>query len=397
MVYPLERICVHLIRRLDVDETLRAVDYLRYGFKLSTDLVERDGRVYWTAKYLDTPEDRAVMDVTEMGFHRLPFSRLNLYNQVTSARVVGSRLHLEGAVVNQLGRLDPPGDLSLSVSLRNRGRPTRRTHRVDDWTLSGDRLHYRTVVDLARAVGALDAQVPFWDVRLEISKDGGDERHAVHASTRRWCRVIPIRVRGRLGGVAPGYLEPFVTPEAEPRLPAGRRHGRDPGGRAGEPVRDPGAGSRCGGGRAGRWATTQALKALAYKVFRRLPVQHGLVVFESHMGRQYSDSPRYIYEAAVDAGLDRLGLDPVWSYAPAHRRVPHRRTAGAPGQLALPTSTWRGPSSGSTTRASRGVFSRRRETTYIQTWHGTPLKRMGFDSPGPGAGQRLRSGACTRR
>ena len=80
----------------------------------------------------------------------------------------------------------------------------------------------------------------------------------------------------------------------------------------------------------------QALKALAYKVFRRLPVKKGLVVFESHLGKQYSDSPRYIYEAAVAAGLDRLGLDPVWSYAPAHRRVPHRRTAGASGELALP-------------------------------------------------------------
>ena len=43
MTYPLERICVAMIRRLDVEETLRCVDYLRYGFKLSTDLVERDG------------------------------------------------------------------------------------------------------------------------------------------------------------------------------------------------------------------------------------------------------------------------------------------------------------------------------------------------------------------
>ena len=105
LAYPLERICVHMIRRLDIEETLRTVDYLRYGFKLSTDLVQRDGRVYWSAKYLDTAEDRAVMDVTEMGFHRLPFSRLNFHNQVTAAAVEGSRLDIEGEVVNQLGRL----------------------------------------------------------------------------------------------------------------------------------------------------------------------------------------------------------------------------------------------------------------------------------------------------
>ena len=123
MVYPLERICVHLIRRLDVEETLRTVDYLRYGFKLSTDLVERDGRVFWTDKYLDTPEDRAVMDVTEMGFHRLPFSRaVDCLNQVTSARVDGAQLHLEGAVAQpaaaDLGRRRAVADV---VSVRPPG------------------------------------------------------------------------------------------------------------------------------------------------------------------------------------------------------------------------------------------------------------------------------------
>jgi CDP-glycerol glycerophosphotransferase len=378
MVYPLERICVHLIRRLDVAETLRAVDYLRYGFKLSTDLVERDGKVYWTAKYLDTPDDRRVMDVTEMGFHRLPFSRINLYNQVTSARVVGSRLHLEGTVVNQLGRLDPPGDLSLSVSVRNRGRPSRRTHRVDDWTLSGDRLHYRTVVDLSRAVGALDAQVPFWDIRLEISKDG-----ATNVTTFSIDPAMvsgqPIRVRGRLGGVAPGYLVPFVTP----KLNLSFQQGDDTA-----VTQVAGQANRFGirARMSVRWRSSRAvgnnhaLKALAYKAFRRLPVKKGLVVFESHLGKQYSDSPRYIYEAAVAAGLDRLGLDPVWSYA--------RRTDGFPTDVRLVRrESWRYHLD--LARAefwvdNQGfprVFSRRRETTYIQTWHGTPLKRMGFDSP----------------
>jgi CDP-glycerol glycerophosphotransferase len=111
-----------------------------------------------------------------------------------------------------------------------------------------------------------------------------------------------------------------------------------------------------------------------------LPVKKGLVVFESHLGKQYSDSPRYIYQAAVAAGLDRLGLDPVWSYA--------RRTDGFPTDVRLVRrESWRYHLD--LARAefwvdNQGfprVFSRRRETTYIQTWHGTPLKRMGFDSP----------------
>ena len=114
------------------------------------------------------------------------------------------------------------------------------------------------------------------------------------------------------------------------------------------------------------------------------------------MGKQYSDSPRYIYEAAVTAGLDRLGLDPVWSYA--------RRTDGLPDRRA----GWYAGTAGATTydiaRAEFWVdnqgfpraFARRRETTYVQTWHGTPLKRMGFDSPAlERAGAAVRR-ACTR-
>ena len=93
---PVERVCVHMIRRLDLDETLRTVDYLRFGFKLSTRLVERDGRLYWTDKYLDDPPSRAVLDVTSMGWHRLPWDRLSLYNSLSTVQIDRGRLLLAG-------------------------------------------------------------------------------------------------------------------------------------------------------------------------------------------------------------------------------------------------------------------------------------------------------------
>ncbi len=58
------RICVAMIRKGDVEETLKTVDWLKHGFKLSTELVERDGRIYWTDRYLDDPGMREVLDVT---------------------------------------------------------------------------------------------------------------------------------------------------------------------------------------------------------------------------------------------------------------------------------------------------------------------------------------------
>ena len=110
------------------------------------------------------------------------------------------------------------------------------------------------------------------------------------------------------------------------------------------------------------------------------------------MGRQFSDSPRYIYEAAVASGLDRLGLTPVWSHA---RPTPKGFPAGV---RTVQRDTWRYLYL--LARAEFWVdnqglprqYSRRKETTYIQTWHGTPLKRMGFDSPA-----LERASAATRR
>jgi CDP-glycerol glycerophosphotransferase len=378
-VYPLERICVHLIRRLDVEETLRTVDYLRYGFKLSTDLVERDGRVFWTGKYLETPEDRGVMDVTEMGFHRLPFSRINFYNQVTSARVDGAKLHLEGSILNQLRRISADDEVSLLVSVRPRGRSARRTMPVRDWTFAGSHLTYRTVIDLNRALGPLDQPVPAWDLRLEVTRNG-ETAISTFSIDPGLVSGHPIRVRGRLGGTAPGLVEPYVTTKLNLSL---QQSADSTVTAVAERVSRFSTRARW----SVRWRSSKAvgnnptLKAFAYKVFRRLPVQRGLAVFESHMGKQYSDSPRYIYEAAVAAGLDRLGLKPVWSYAA-------KRPEGFPADVRLVRrESWRYHFD--LARAefwvdNQGfprVFARRRETTYVQTWHGTPLKRMGFDSP----------------
>jgi CDP-glycerol glycerophosphotransferase len=381
MLGPVERICVHMILRRDLEETLRTVDYLRYGFAISTDLVERDGTVYWSAKYLDTPEDRDVMDVTEMGLHRLPFGRMVLHNVMTSAEPAGSRLSVEGKVVIPLRVIGPEDDLELALVFLGRGpTTTRRAIPVRDWHVQGNRLCYRADVDLSAALGALDQPEPVWDVRMEIRK-GGDVNVSPVSVAPSLVRGQRIPVRARLGGAMRGHVEPFAA--AKLRL-------------AFRQVPDTTAASRLARRSnllvmrvqtAVRWRSRKAvlnnpaLKLLAYRVLRKLPVKPGLVVFESHMGKQYSDSPRYIFEAAAAAGLDRLGLDPVWSYT-------RRSTGFPPGVRLVRRESWRYYRD--LARAEFWVdnqgfprqFTRRRETTYVQTWHGTPLKRMGFDSPG---------------
>ena len=389
LCYPVERICVHMIRRLDVEETLKTVDYLKFGFKLSTSLVERDGRVYWTGKYLDTPEDRAVLDVTDMGLHRLPFEKLPLFNEVTAATARGGRLRLEGTVLNQLDRIPPDADLTVWVSVKNRGRGERRRAPVRDVRHEGHHLRYAVDLDLAELVGPLDREVPIWDVRLEINWQG-KVATAPFSIDPAMVSGSRIDYRGRLGRTARGGLTPYVTT----KLNLAFQQAPDRG------LERLAARANWFGLRAlwsVRWRSSKAfgnptLKQQAYRVFRRMPVKRGLAVFESHMGKQYSDSPKYIYEAAVEAGLDRLGLTPVWSHA-------KRRPDGFPtAARTVLRDSWRYYYA--MARAEFWVdnqgfprhFGRRKEATYIQTWHGTPLKRMGFDSPA-----LERASAATRR
>ena len=116
---------------------------------------------------------------------------------------------------------------------------------------------------------------------------------------------------------------------------------------------------------------------LYHEVFSRLPVKKGLVVFESHLGRQYSDSPRAIYEEMRRQGLD---FEAVWAYAGS--------PSGFPSDATL-VRRWSLPYLKALAQAEFWVdnqsyplkLTKRPETTYIQTWHGSALKRMGFDEP----------------
>ena len=387
---PVERICVHMIRRLDIEETLRTVDYLKFGFKLSTHLVERDGRVYWSERYLDTPEDRALLDVTDVGLHTLPFEKLPLHNEVDSIEVHGARLLLHGRVLNQLGRLPREAPITMWVSMRNRGRFTRLRSRVTAVRHDGEYVHYTANLDLGALLGPLDQDESIWDARLEIVWQGKVQATPFSVDPG-LVAGLRIPVRGRLGRMLTAEIEPFVTTKLNLAF---------------QQVADAGPVERAAGRvnwfvnkarltltwRARTTLGHPALKKQAYRLFTRLPVRRGLVVFESHMGLQYSDSPRYIYEAAVAAGLDRLGLTPVWSHA-------RRKPAGFPRDVRLVLREgWR--YYWALARAEFWVdnqgfprhFRKRRETTYIQTWHGTPLKRMGFDSPA-----LERASAATRR
>lgn len=112
-----------------------------------------------------------------------------------------------------------------------------------------------------------------------------------------------------------------------------------------------------------------------YKLLSLLPPDPGIVFFESGLARQMNDSPRAIYDELVRRNDPRLR---VWSYR---------------GRVFLPDENSRVVKPYSPSyfwylgRAKYWVsnqnlpyyITRGRQRVYLQTWHGTPLKKMASD------------------
>jgi CDP-glycerol glycerophosphotransferase len=112
-------------------------------------------------------------------------------------------------------------------------------------------------------------------------------------------------------------------------------------------------------------------------VFRRLPLRSDTVVFESHLGGSYGDSPKYVYEALVRSGRKHRA---VWSYASSPSGFPKdavlvRRHGWRYWYELARAGFW------VDNQGFPAAATRRPGTRYLQTWHGTPLKLMGYESP----------------
>lgn len=115
---------------------------------------------------------------------------------------------------------------------------------------------------------------------------------------------------------------------------------------------------------------------LVFRFLGALPKKE-LFFFESFHGRQYSDNPRAIFEYLQENHPDILC---VWAVKRGFEEpfikdgIPYVRRLGWQWLLTMP-------------RAKYWVFNTRmphwmrksKHTIYIQTWHGTPLKRLGLD------------------
>jgi CDP-glycerol glycerophosphotransferase len=115
------------------------------------------------------------------------------------------------------------------------------------------------------------------------------------------------------------------------------------------------------------------VRALQYQLDRKRPLR-GAVLFESFQGKVIGDSPYDIYLGLKTARPD---LEFIWVTAPA-TKAPAGTTGVAFGSAAylraLATSKYLVNNSN-----FPPYFRKAAGQTYLQTWHGTPLKRLGRD------------------
>ncbi len=365
------RLATYLVRQGDLALAVAAAE-LWINARVTVPLVRRDDRVYFCDAYLDDPAGRQALDVSWLHAHDGRFGVAPFFGRLTEVSSQDNTFRLRGDVLNQLGRLPALSDLAVTVRLRHDRMypgtaiefPTRAV------SLDADRLTWEAVVDGDRLPrGRRKERV--WSVNLRLDHQGEFNGHAIGVAAGALPRTIgrasrpKPSERGLIIGLSTQRTLVLRDRRPVPPLPLtariSQRVSRLPAYRA-----------------VSRRLTGRQLKTVAYRhVLRRLPLRANTVVFESHLGKQYSDSPKYLYEKMVSMGLPHRM---VWSYQRKVTRFPD-------GVIKVKRDSWRYYYE--LARAGHiidnqgfpPVVLRRRGQRYVQTWHGTPFKHMGYDEP----------------
>jgi CDP-glycerol glycerophosphotransferase len=383
---PVHRLCAYLLLQEDWKNLTPAIDTLINPRKVSSPLAERDGRIYWCAEHLEDPLARKILDVTDLGYHTRPVQRLWLRNQVTSYAENPAGIKVSGSVVNPLGVIPPGAELKAELEFRARRRSLQKFRfPVQSVQHDGESVAWQATVPLAAKFRPLGIVDEVWDVRLYLSVDGVQATSRLTVGQTALEDAGVVRVRPRLGRMTADRLVPHASAKghlafrlaqhgtlAQRTTTLVRRNLQSPPAAMAKKMvrkavkvrKDLHSGPR---------------KIETYhRMIRLLPIRKGTVVFESHLGKQYSDSPRAIYE---EMRRRNLPFHAIWSYA-------GERPTGFPDDVEL-VRRWSWPYLRALAQAEFWIdnqgfplkLSKRPETTYIQTWHGSALKRMGFDEP----------------
>lgn len=379
----------YLLLEGDWENLTKVAENLLDRGRITADLVERDGRVYWCGQHLETERGRAALDVTDLGWQTAAFGGSNLATRLVALEPLGGgKVRLTGQTLNPLGRVPEDAELSAQLEFRPGSRAVR-SYKVKAAEVRhlGSRIEWTATVDLTATVKPLGLIDQVWEVKCRLTAAGQGTAVAKVSAVR-------LPVESGAGFTAPA--RPLLTRAVGDRWVAGINHrglvvftltAHNPIARAVNAPLDK-ALSGTGSPRILRLAQRVYKRAkivndprvkrdVFTNVLRRMPVRRGSVVFESHLGLSYSDSPKYIYEELRASGYKGRVY---WSHA--------KGTAGFPSDATLvKRNSWaylRALARAEFWVDNQGFpqwITKRPQTTYIQTWHGTPLKTMGANTP----------------
>ena len=108
-----------------------------------------------------------------------------------------------------------------------------------------------------------------------------------------------------------------------------------------------------------------------------------MIFFESFFGKSYTGNPKYLYEAMLEMGMDQEYTF-VWAYSgddkeiiPGNPIIVDRFEPGDYYKYLALSKYW-------INNIIFPIHTKRPGNVYLQTWHGTPLKKLGYDITIPG-------------
>lgn len=125
----------------------------------------------------------------------------------------------------------------------------------------------------------------------------------------------------------------------------------------------------------------QLVKKIIIKIYRVLtylvPVHRKIVIFQSSNGKNYTGNPKYIYEEFVKQGLDQK-YKCIWFLLDTNIQIPGKCKKIRCNYLKFFYYLMRGKVWVFDSRQPK-FFKKKKNVLFIQTWHGTPLKKLGLD------------------
>ncbi|MCT8140330.1 CDP-glycerol:glycerophosphate glycerophosphotransferase [Anaerobacillus sp. CMMVII] len=115
---------------------------------------------------------------------------------------------------------------------------------------------------------------------------------------------------------------------------------------------------------------------IGQKAFAKLKMKDDIILYESFLGRNYSDSPKYIYEYINKNHQGKYKH--IWSFDGERKDLPELKHKVKQYSLAYFYYLARSKYIVNNMRMPTW-FAKRDGQVFLQTWHGTPLKKLGMD------------------